>query len=136
MKFIGFNLTKINAEKLSDNFKTAKISTKINITSIDPVESNFFKEEGLLRVKFTYSIEYSTNAAKVEISGDILLSTEKKQAKEITEGWKDKKISEDLRILIFNLILKKANVKALELEEQLNLPLHIPMPSLKKGKKE
>lgn len=135
MKFIGFNLNKVMAEKLSSNYKGVKINTKIDINGIDLIESVYLKEEGIVRVKFTYSIEYSQNAAKIEIAGDILLGAEKKQAQEIVDGWKDKKISEELRILIFNLILKKANVRALELEEQLNLPLHIPMPSLKRGKK-
>ena len=39
-------------------------------------------------------------------------------------------------IALFNIILRKANVKALELEEQIGLPLHIPLPTLKKPKKE
>ena len=44
-------------------------------------------------------------------------------------------MTEEFRILLFNIILRKANIKALELEEQMNLTLHIPLPTLKKQKK-
>ena len=50
--------------------------------------------------------------------------------------WNSKKLPEDFRIALFNVILKKSNVKALELEDELNIPLHIPLPSLKKSIKD
>lgn len=136
MKLVGFNFTKIAIEKLGESYKNLKVGTKMDISDIDSVDSPFFKgEEDLIKIKFLYTIEYNPNIAKIELGGNILLGIEKTLSKGIVEGWKDKKISEDLRILIFNLILKKANVKALELEEQTGLPLHIPMPSLKKQDK-
>lgn len=137
MKLVGFNFTKISVEKTGDSYKNLKLNTKIDISKIDTVDSPFFNgEEDLIKVKFLYTIEYNPNIAKIELGGDILLGVEKTLSKGIIEAWKEKKISEEFRILIFNLILKKANVKALELEEQIGLPLHIPMPSLKKQKKE
>ena len=58
-----------------------------------------------------------------------------KKIKEILKQWKNKKISEDFKIPLFNLILRKSNVKTLELEEEMGLPLHIPLPHLKNQKK-
>lgn len=137
MKLTGFNLRKINVEKFTDSLSKMKINTKIDISDISKIESEFFKgEEDLVKVKFLYTINYDPEIAKIELGGNILLAVENTLSRGILEGWKEKKMSEEFRIMIFNLILKKFNVKALELEEQLNLPLHIPMPSLKKGKKD
>ena len=52
--------------------------------------------------------------------------------------WKDgsdKKIPEGIRIGLFNFIMSKCNVKALQLEDELGLPFHVPMPRLRPEKK-
>jgi len=136
MKLVSFNFNKINIERFSDSYKNIKLNTKINILNIEQIESPLLKEEDIIKVKFLYFIEYLPGIARIDVGGEIILSVEKRFSKNIIDGWKDKKMSEEFRILVFNLILKKANIKALELEDQLNLPLHIPMPSIKKGKKE
>jgi len=53
-------------------------------------------------------------------------------AKEVLKGWKDKETTDDFRIFLFNIILRKSNIKALQLEDELALPPHIPLPSLNK----
>jgi hypothetical protein len=136
MKLVGFNFKKIHIEKTSDTIKSVKLNTKIDIANISSVESKFLKEEeDLIKIDFTYLINYDPEIAKIELGGSVLLAIEKTLSRGILEGWKEKKMSEDFRVMLFNLILRKANVKALELEEQMNLPLHIPMPSLKKQDK-
>ncbi|HJX50764.1 MAG TPA: hypothetical protein VJ438_04850 [Candidatus Nanoarchaeia archaeon] len=134
MKLINFNFRRITIEKFEESLDKLKINTKIEIDGIEKIEENPFLEENtdLVRIKFTYIIDYNPNIAKIELSGNIILSIDNKISKGIIEGWAEKKISEDFRILIFNLILKKANIKALELEDQMNLPTHVPMPTLKK----
>jgi hypothetical protein len=37
-----------------------------------------------------------------------------------------------MRLGIFNFIMVKCNVKALYLEDEMNMPLHVPMPRLTK----
>jgi len=44
--------------------------------------------------------------------------------------WKNKKISDDIRMPLFNMILTKCNLKALQFEEEFALPTHVPMPRL------
>lgn len=134
MKLIGFNFNKISIEKFSDNVKNLKIDTKIDVPEIKELKSiDFFKtKEELIGVKFKYDISYDPNFAKIELAGDILLSIEPKIAKDILKQWKNKKISEDFRITLFNIILRKSNLKALQLEDEMNLPLHLPLPTLKK----
>jgi len=136
MKSVGFNFNKISIEKFSDNFENLKIDTKIDILKIKEIKSDFIKpEEKLIMVEFTYIINYEPKITKIEFSGNILLTDKPKIIKEIVKKWKNKKMSEDLRINLFNLILRKSNLKAMQLEDEINLPLHIPLPLLKKQKK-
>jgi hypothetical protein len=133
MKILGFNLTKVSIEKTSGIDNNLKINTKIDIADISEVKSSFFKiKEEPLGVKFSYEIDYSPDFAKIEIKGVILLAVDPKVAREVLNKWKDKTIPEDFRIEVFNLILKKSTLKALELEDEMNLPLHMPLPRLGK----
>jgi hypothetical protein len=137
MRLVGFSFKKISIERLSENLKGLKIDSKINIETIENLKSDFLKgEEEIVKIEFNYIVDYAPNIAKIDLKGQILLSMAKDKAQEVIDGWKKKKLAEDYRISIFNLILRKSNIKALELEEDMNLPLHIPFPTLKKQKKE
>lgn len=136
MKLVGFNFKKIAIEKMSEMSKGTKINTKMDVSEISSLKNNLLKgDEQIIKVKFTYNISYDPQIAKIDLEGDILLALDEKTAKEVLEGWKNKKMSEEFRIGLFNLILRKSNVKALELEEEMGLPLHVPLPSLKKPQK-
>lgn len=136
MRAIGFSFKKIDVEKLSSNsLEGIKVSANIDISEISSVKpSDMLKtKDDLLVVNFTYIVTYDPNFAKLTFSGDIVLEIDPKTSKEVLKSWKDKKeMSEDFRIFIFNIILRKSNLKALELEDEMNLPLHIPMPSVQK----
>jgi hypothetical protein len=132
MKIIGFNFNKINIEKLSNKAENLKINTNINISEINEIKSDIFNaKEELIQVKFLYNINYDPDFAKIEFKGDILLAIEQKEAKKILKQWKNKEMSENIKTMLFNVILRKSNLKALQLEDEINLPLHIPLPSLK-----
>ena len=138
MRVIGFNFTKISIERLTDAGPEGelKISTQMDVPEIKELKSDVLKtKEEILAAKFTYEVDYTPNFAKIKFEGKILLALEPKIAKDVLKQWKKKEMPEDFRILLFNVILKKSSIKALDLEEELNLPLHIPMPSFKKEKK-
>jgi len=139
MRIIGFNFTKISIEKLkepSELKEQLKINTQIDVPELTEVKSHILKtKEEIIGAKFTYGVNYKPDFAKVELEGRILVAVEPKVAKEIFKQWKKKKMPEDFRLLLFNVVLKKSSLKALYLEEELNLPLHMPMPSFKKEQK-
>lgn len=137
MKLIGFNFTKLNIDKKSENRKDLKINTNINISKITDVNSDFFNSnEKILGIEFNYVIEYSPNIAKLSFEGNILISTDEKEAKNILDEWKKKKLTDRFRDIVFNIIFRKCNIKALYFEDEMNLPLHIPMPLLKNQEEE
>ncbi len=135
MKLIGFNFTKISVEKMGKISKDLKIDTSINIDSIDEVKNEMIKSKDLfLNIKFNYKINYNPKIALIDLSGNIAISVDSKLGKEIVKDWKSKKIDDNTRITIFNAILRKSNIKALQLEEEMNLPPHFQLPSLKAKK--
>ena len=132
MKILGINFIKLNAEKFSNNTVGVKINTHIDLSEIREVKTDFFSsKEKVLGIKFTYEIDYDPNFAKIKLGGNILASTDELKFNQILEGWKEKSLPEDFRLSIFNLILKKSSLKALQLEEELNIPLHLAMPFLR-----
>jgi len=132
MKLMGFNFTKLNAEKSSLNLEGLKIGTSIDIVSIEEKKYDSIKSnDSILIVEFNYIINYDPKIAKIELKGNIIISVEEKLAKEVIKDWKDKKVNDEFRLTLFNAILRKSNIKALQLEEEVNLPPHFNLPSLK-----
>lgn len=136
MKIIGFNFNKINIERFSDKLEKLEINTNIDISEITDLKPDFFKtKEGVLKIKFTYKINYDPNFAKIEFVGNLLITLDQKTMKDVLKQWKDKKIPENFQITLFNIILRKSNIKALQLEDEMNLPLHISLPTVKPKEK-
>ncbi|MBU0894591.1 MAG: hypothetical protein KKF48_03065 [Nanoarchaeota archaeon] len=133
MKLLGFNFTKISIEKKDTRVDKLKINTKIDLKEIKEVEQGLFKtKEKLIAINFNYSIEYEPEFAKIYFEGGFVISLESKDAKELLKQWEEKKTPDDIRIKIFNIILRKTNVKALQLEEEIGLPFHVSMPIIRK----
>ena len=139
MQVIGFNLKKILAER-STNFQRGPINTNIEFTDVDKEKLDMLKDLEAIKISFVFSISYADQEKKEELKhgqvsfeGDIILSSTKEEVKNITKSWKKKQIEEDTRIPLINFILKKCSTKALILEDDLNLPAHIPFPQVRKG---
>jgi hypothetical protein len=135
MKVVGFNFDKISVEKLKERTDKLKVTTQIDVSEIKQLKPGFLKtKEDLLKVKFYYGVKYEPGFALVDLKGTVILSLSEKRSKEVLKEWKKKKMPEDFRLVLFNLILKKAALKSLHLEDELNLPLHLPMPTLRPSK--
>ncbi len=137
MKIIGFNFTKISIEREEKSQTNLNINQNINIKDVKK-EKIPISEAEVIQLKFNLSINYSEDYAKLEFEGTVLILPEKEELKQVLESWKDKKIPEELRIPIFNFIMNKCNIKALYLEDELSLPLHLQnfMPRISSKKQE
>jgi len=132
MKAIGLNFTKISAEKFEG--KISAIETDIKFLDIEKKEIDILEEE-VLSISFTFSVFYikekKEKVAAVDFHGNALLSVSKDESKEVLKSWKKKEMSQIVKTFLINLIIKKCTIKALDLEEQLNLPPHLPFPRVK-----
>ncbi len=135
MRVVGFNFTKISIESLKQITKGYKINTEIDVPEIKPMNlkgSPIKAKEEIIEAEFIYSVKYDPDFVKIRLEGNILFSMDSKTAKDILKQWKNKKMPDDFKFFLFNMILKKSTLKALDLEEELNIPLHVPLPSFKK----
>jgi len=129
MKIIGFNILKISTEKKENFQEKLQVNQNIDITDLTK-EKSVISDNELIKIYFKFLIEYSNDFAKLTIEGFVIILPEKDDIKKFLKTWKDKKIPEEFRIPIFNFIMNKCNVKSLFLEDELNLPYHIPLPRL------
>jgi hypothetical protein len=129
MKIIGFNLTKISVERKDKLEGELEIKQNINVDDIIKEKIEIAKEEAV-KIKFTFSINYEPNLATVEFKGHVLTMPEKEETKKILKEWKNKKIPDEVRVGLFNFIMSKCNIKALSLEDEMNLPTHVQMPKI------
>ena len=128
IKILGFNFTKINAERNS-NFKgKLEVKSNIHIASIEKEKLQISKTEAV-KILFEFTINYG-ELGKVEIFGSMFLTLDSKSTKELLNGFKSGNVPAEINALIINIILQKASLRALQLEEELSLPLHIQFPRL------
>lgn len=132
MKFIGFGLNKIFAEKNNTSFKNINIDNNLSIIKIKKLENDFIPKGDILSIDFDYSINYNPDFAKINYKGSLLVSLDSENIDEILEEWKNKKLNDNFQLKITNIIFRKLNIKALQLEEEMNLPHHISLPTIKK----
>jgi hypothetical protein len=129
MKIIGFVISKILVERKNSVQGKIEIKSDLNIDDIRKDEINI-SEKPSLNFDFSFSLNYSPDIAKLEIKGSVITIDDKDEAKEILKEWKKKKFTHEVRLSLFNFIMNKCNIKAIQLEDELGLPLHIPFPKL------
>ncbi|MAH07216.1 hypothetical protein CMI38_03130 [Candidatus Pacearchaeota archaeon] len=129
MRIIGFNLTKILAERSENLKQNLQVNQNIDIKDVIKEDIPITKEE-IIKIKFNLSVSYSDKSAKLEFNGNVLILPENNELKELLDSWKNKKLPEDARVPLFNFIMNKCNIKALYLEDELGLPLHVPLPKI------
>jgi len=125
LKLVGSRFAKIDAERNHDFSGKLEMSTNIQIKDIDPIKDS--KET--IKVTYLFEIDYK-ELGKVSIEGNLFLSGDEKTIKELLKNQKNKKYETPTHIAITNAIIQRASVKAIEIEEELMLPIHIKLPTL------
>ena len=134
IKLAGFRFTKISSERQNESEGKLEIKPNINLKTIEKFKSENSKQESL-KVEFTFSLEY-TNLGSVSLEGKLFLLVDQKTMKDAITGWKNKNLDNEINLIILNVIMQKASLRALELEEEMGLPPHVQIPRLQLGKKE
>ena len=131
IRLAGINFYKVAGER-NPNFKDKiSINPSINISNIEEYK---IPKSDACKVEFNFGVSYG-GLGKIELSGAIILTMNSKDLKELLRSWKDKKMDSDTNVTILNVIMQKASLKALQLEEDLGLPPHVSLPRLQLGSK-
>ena len=137
IKIVGFGFSKISAEKMKKETKeNVKASSNLSITEVEEEKIADLKDSGIMRVNFDFTTTYDPDFAKLVLSGTVITSIGKDNFKEVLKEWKEKRASDKTKLPILNLILAKCNLKCLQLEEELGLPMHFPMPRVEPEEKQ
>ncbi len=135
MQIIGFQLNKINAEKSPEFKKQTNNRMNIEFIEIQKQDASIIPEKETIVISFQYLLEYYSQEKKkeetqasIKFEGKIIIAADKNESKDILNTWKKKKLSDQFKVILFNIILRKCSTKALLLEEELNLPSHLPLP--------
>lgn len=134
MPIIGFNFDKIQAEKLLEIKEKIEIKNNLGIKDIIQDKIPVEGLDNVLKVTFEFSLEYTPNIGNIILNGHLLYTEDQKKIKDILKDWKkDKKIQTNLLELWLNAVLQRCHLKALTMAQELALPTHIQLPSVKAG---
>src|SRR3989344_7039400 len=135
MAILGFTFDKLSVEKdrkLMEKEKPENLEVRYNIAikGIKEEELKLQEKQKILRFDFEFSIIYTPKIGSVELLGHILYSD--KNNKKILDSWdKEKDVTDNnLKAQLLNAIFQKSNLKAISLIQEVNLPLHFPLPRL------
>jgi len=129
MRIIGFGIKRLFGEKNEVKNPKLTLNQNIEVKDISKEKLDVGSDEAII-VKFLFSIEYSDGVGKVGIEGNVVLLPDKEELKEFNKTIKEKKIPDRFKTQLFNFIIMKCNIKALSMEDELNLPYHVAMPKL------
>lgn len=129
MQIIGFHLTHISAERKSSEMKeNLRVHSTLDIKEIVEDSLEVMKDQKVLRFVFSFSTNYSEEYASVVLHGVVMVVADKSEVKDILKRWEKKEVDPKIQVPLFNVILTKCNVKSLQLEDELGLPLHVQLP--------
>jgi hypothetical protein len=133
MTIVGFNFTKIHAEKTNPIKGKINISNKVALTGVEKSDISLGKDDQQgVKFLFNYTSTYEPKIGTVELDGDLLFLSSAKEVKEIVDGWtKDKKIPQAVMSSVINAVLTKCNLQALISSRDINLPPSIQLPKVK-----
>ncbi len=132
MTIVGFNFTKLEAEKKEMIKGKININNNVSIKNVEEKKLSLANDkQKVLSFTFEFIAKYDPDIGSIKFVGDVLFMEESKKAKELLDGWKkDKKLPKEIMPSILNTVLTKCNIQALILSEQINLPPPIPLPKL------
>ncbi|MFP4423782.1 MAG: hypothetical protein ACLFP2_00970 [Candidatus Woesearchaeota archaeon] len=132
MTIVGFNFTKIHVERKTQATGKVNITNNVSIKSVEESSLSLGpnKQTGL-RFSFEFVTKYEPGIGEIILNGDVLTIENEETHKLILNEWKqEEKVNKQTMTKILNHVLKKANLEALILSREINLPSPIPLPKV------
>jgi len=115
MAIVGFNFTKINAEKSGTVKGKININNNVSITKVENADLSIGSaKQNALRFEFEYATKYEPKLGELTLTGELIYLNTPEKVKEILDSWKkDKSVPKDVMPAILNSVLAKCNIEAL-----------------------
>jgi len=132
---IGYNFTKIEAERKKDISGKVDISSTVKINSVEEKEIEILNKQKVLEIGFEFIVEYREDFGKIHMTGFLLYDG--KDIKDAVKMWKrDKKVPESIDLEVKNFLFKKCLTLAIILADEIRFPSPLPFPMVVPAKKE
>src|SRR3989338_6779953 len=130
MAIIGFNFTKMIAEKKMPSKGKVDIKNDISIKNVESTELTLGETKNkALKFTFEFTSQYTPEIGNIAFNGEVLYMNETAKQDEILKSWKkNKEVPKPYVGEILNAVLLRSNVQALVLSREVNIPQPIPMP--------
>lgn len=131
MAIVGFNFSKIKANKEKAVSGKVNINNNISLKKVEEAKLDINKAQKALKIEYEFSSKYEPEAGSIEIEGSMTLIEESGKADEILAEWKkSKKLPKEVMTDVLNTALTKCNIQALIMSQQISLPPPIQMPKV------
>jgi hypothetical protein len=124
MPVIGITLKGINAKKFEEIDGQIKVNSNMNIKDVKEQDLPFLKAKGLA-VDFEFKTRYvdrdEKDRAEIGIEGTVIVMED--DMDKIVKDWKkDKKLPEDMKFQVIQIVSDKCSKKAIAISDDLQLP--------------
>lgn len=116
---VGGKITKVSAERLSDDADSKGLGMDVSIEGIE-------LKDGILRLTYKYALEYQPKKAEMRVEGEIFYSGEEKKLSGLADGWrKTKKLDPSFAEEVLNAITHTGMVVGTLLSFAIGVPAPI-----------
>ena len=135
MPIIRHRYTKIEASSPEPVTGKFEINSAINFTELDKQKTMSGDASSGFTITYDFSTKYNKDKASVRVKGEVLYVAPKKEADEIESTWKEKKVLPEQTVLqVGNFCLMKAQMKAIELANGVDLQAPVRLPKFQPKK--
>lgn len=129
MNIVGFNFTKIAAERRKAVTGKINVNNNIALNDVREAKIGLGSDRSAVRIRFVYRSEFQPGIAVMQMEGDVLVLEEKKRAEGLLKVWeKEKKLDPEVAQRVVNHVIERCSIQALLLAKDLNLPSPVRMP--------
>lgn len=131
---IGVGFKKLIADKRKNKFGSININNNIRIVNVKESKMITAKGDKALDVDFEFISKYEPDVAQILIEGTAVYVNKEKETTKIFMQWeKEKKLPENTLEEVLSALLLQANIEAVLLSKEINIPPPIPMPRVSKA---
>jgi len=128
----NFRFTKIQAEKKTKKVEKVRVMNNISVKEVKEETPGPADGRAVIRVSFEFTTSYDPDVGSIQLTSDVYILESEENKKKLLETWKtDKKVPAEFTEALFNLVLKKSNIKALNIADDLKLPSPINLGRVK-----
>ncbi len=133
MAIIGFNFTKMVAERKAAASGEVNVQISLNIKDVTKADLKMAdKKQGGLKYNFEFTATYTPDLGSIVLTGSIVDIQDIKSVQAAIKDWeKNKKLDDKELLEVYNTALGRCTIQAILLSKETGLPSPIPLPRRK-----